>query len=79
MQTGRNINQVNANFWLTNLILSMKGTFTLDDVCKEVKRYQLDIHVNYIKKAIVRLRENGYLEETGCTYRCIPKEQSLRW
>lgn len=72
-------NQINSNFMLTNLILSMKGTFTCNDICNKIKQYSLNIGKKTIEQALERLRENDYLEEIGYTYTVIPQEKSIRW
>lgn len=69
----------NTNFVLTNLILSMPGSFTITDVCDRLNQHSLVIHANVVKKAIERLRDNDYLDEIGCTYTVIPQENSRRW
>lgn len=79
MQTVKITDCFNTNFVLTNLILSMPGSFTITDVCDKLKQYSLDIHINVVKKAIERLRENDYLDEIGCTYTVIQQENSHRW
>ena len=58
----------NTNFVLTNLILSMPGSFTITDVCDRLKQHSLVIYTNVVKKAIERLRDNDYLDEIGCTW-----------
>lgn len=71
--------QINSNFMLTNLILSMEGTFTCSDICNLIKQYSSNIGKKTIEKALERLRENDYLEEIGYTYTVIPQEKSIRW
>lgn len=71
--------QINSNFMLTNLILSMKGTFTCNDICNKMKQYSLNIGKKTVEKTLERLRENDYLEEIGYTYTVIPQEKSIRW
>lgn len=79
MQTVKVTDYFNTNFILTNLILSMPGSFTITDVCDKLKQCSLDIHTTIVKKAVERLRENDYLDEIGCTYIVIPQENSYRW
>ena len=79
MCTVRTPSQINDNFMITNLILSMKGNFTCDDVCKKMNQYSLSIGKKKVEKTLERLRENDYLEEIGYTYTVIPKEKSIRW
>lgn len=71
--------QINNNFMITNLILSMEGTFTCDDICNKMKQYSLNIGKKTVEKTLERLRENDYLEEIGYTYTVIPQEKSIRW
>lgn len=71
--------EINSNFMLTNLILSMEGTFTCADICNLIKQYSLNIGKKTVEKALERLRENDYLEEIGYTYTVIPQEKSIRW
>ena len=57
------VNPQNINFIITNTILSMKNSFTCKQVVEELKKYSID-NENTIKKAIIRLRDNDYLEES---------------
>lgn len=52
VQTVKITDCFNTNFVLTNLILSMPGSFTITDVCDRLKQYSLVIHINVVKKAI---------------------------
>lgn len=70
---------MNINFAITNLILSMKGPFTCQDVCELVEKYPFQVTEKTVLKTIIRLRENDYLEEVGHSYTVIPKEKSMRW
>lgn len=72
-------NKINTNFMLTNLILSMKGSFTCEDVCQKINKHALNISKKTVKKALERLRENDYLDEVGYSYTVIPQEKSSRW
>ena len=71
--------KINKNFLLTNLILSMEGSFTCDDIYKEVESYSLNVGRKMIEKTLERLRENDYLDEIGYSYTVIPREKSIRW
>lgn len=79
MHTLETANRIDDNFMITNLILSMTGTFTCDDVCDKMNQYSLHIGKKKVEKTLERLRENDYLEEIGYTYTVIPKEKSIRW
>ena len=72
------VNPQNINFIITNTILSMKNSFTCKQVIEELKKYSID-NENTIKKAIVRLRDNDYLEESGSYYRVLNDDESNRW
>lgn len=72
------VNPQNINFIITNTILSMKNSFTCKQVIEELKKYSID-NENTIKKAIVRLRDNDYLEESGSYYRVLNDNESNRW
>ena len=71
--------KINDNFMITNLILSMEGTFTCDDICEKIGKSTLSVGKKTVEKTLKRLRENDYLDEIGYTYRVIPKEKSVRW
>lgn len=77
--TAKSASQINTNFVLTNLILSMEGSFTCEDVCQEINKHALNISKKTVKKTLERLRENDYLDEIGHSYTVIPKEKSSRW
>lgn len=72
------VNPQNINFVITNTILSMKNSFTCKQVIEELKKYSID-NENTIKRAIVRLRDNDYLEESGSYYRVLNDDESNRW
>lgn len=79
MCTLQTLYNVNPNFMITNLVLSKEGTFTCKQVLEEIRENSLDIDEMVVKKALDRLRDNDYLEETGYSYRVIPLEESVRW
>lgn len=70
---------MNLNFVITNLILSMTEPFNCQDVCDLMQDYPFQVTEKTVLKTIIRLRENDYLEEVGYLYRVIPKEESMRW
>lgn len=71
--------KINKNFFLTNFILSLKSSFTIEDVINRLADVEIDINANEVKKAVQRLRDNDYLEEFGCTYSIIPDNVARRW
>lgn len=79
MDTTKTVNQINQNFMITNLVLSMEGSFTCEDVAKEINRYSLNVSTKIVEKTLERLRDNDYLEEIGYSYKVIPQEESIRW
>lgn len=70
---------MSINFAVTNLILSMEGTFTCQDVYNAVQGYPFAVTQKMILKIIIRLRENDYLDEVGHSYTVIPRDKSMRW
>lgn len=79
MCTMKTANQINQNFMITNLILSMKSPFTCEDVVEEIRKGSLEISVKKVEKTLERLRDNDYLEEVGYSYKVIPQKKSIRW
>lgn len=71
--------QINQNFMITNLVLSMEGSFTCDDIVQEIERGSLEISRKKVEKTLERLRDNDYLEEVGYSYKVISQEESIRW
>lgn len=71
--------RINKNFFLTNFILSLKSSFTVEDVINRLADAEIDINANEVKKAVQRLRDNDYLNEIGCTYSIIPDDVARRW
>ena len=75
-----NAMRINKNFFLTNFILSLKSSFTIEDVINRLADAEIDINANEVKKAVQRLRDNDYLNEIGCTYSIIPDDDvARRW
>lgn len=71
--------RINKNFFLTNFVLSLKSSFTIEDVINRLADAGIDINANEVKKAVQRLRDNDYLNEIGCTYSIIPDNVAGRW
>lgn len=64
----------NYNFIISNVILTQKEEFTIEDIQNSVKVI-LDVMnkkiENMIKNCIIRLRENGYISELGSYYEVV--------
>jgi len=72
---------INANFYITNVILSKSGQFTIEDVWEDIQNYNKNNSINrkMIEKFISRLQENYYVEMVGNSYKVVPSDQSIRW
>lgn len=70
---------LNNNFVLTNLILTMEGTFTYEDAFNRISQHIAGVSKKTVRKTIERLRDNDYLDELGSKYTVIPQEKSMRW
>ena len=79
MYVTKAVDQINQNFIITNLILSMKGSFTCEDAAKEISKCSLNVSMKTVERTLKRLRDNDYLEEIGYSYKVIPQEESVRW
>lgn len=72
---------IDANFVITNLILSRREEFTVDDILGISKQMPIIITRKMVERMIGRLRENDYIEEIGMgpSYKIIPENKSMRW
>lgn len=72
---------IDANFVITNLILSRSEEFTVDDILGSSKQMPVIITRKMVERMIGRLRENDYIEEIGMgpSYKIIPENKSMRW
>ena len=70
---------LNSNFVITNIILSMQGEFTCEQVCQKLAAYNYSVPPQKVKNVIKHLRENDYLRESGYLYSVIDAKDSVRW
>jgi predicted transcriptional regulator len=56
------------NFKITNIILSQKQSFTLEDVVNEVVDQYVDIDKEIILSTINNLRDTGLINDYGSKY-----------
>lgn len=55
------VDQINQNFIITNLVLSMKGSFTCEDAAKEISKCSLNVNMKTVERTLKRLRDNDYI------------------
>jgi len=68
------VNPTKYNFIVSNLILSKTGTFTYYDIIDDLKNMlgENNKNIEYVvQKALIRLREDGFLSILGSNYRVI--------
>lgn len=56
------------NLKITNIILSQKDTFTIEDVVNEVAKEHLQINVENIRSTLNNLRDSGLVSDYGTKY-----------
>ncbi|WP_368658235.1 hypothetical protein AB3Z07_26095 [Metabacillus halosaccharovorans] len=57
-----------ANLKITNIILSQKETFTIEDVFNEVSKSDLQTNKENIISTIKSLRDSGLINDYGTKY-----------
>jgi predicted transcriptional regulator len=57
-----------ANFKITNIILSQKEEFTVEDVINEVSEKNLNADKDFIITTIKNLRDSGLINDYGAKY-----------
>lgn len=64
----------NSNFIVSNIILNQKQEFTLDEItkiiCNEIGYTKNEIEAT-IKKALIRMRDDGFISVLGYKYKVI--------
>lgn len=74
------INNSDYNFIVTNSILNKTGEFKCEDVIDEISSYKIKIDnlEMVVKSIIIKLSENGVLEQLGSYYSVMNNGDS-RW
>lgn len=57
-----------ANFKVTNIILSQQNLFTLEDVFLKASKENIGVDITYIKHSLLKLTNSGLVRDYGSKY-----------
>jgi len=59
------------SYKIVDIILSKQNSFTLEDITRELQEAGFDVEQPFVEKALILLRDKGFIIEYGSRYSII--------